>query len=187
MPNNTTSLMVIDLESTCWDGPVPADEVSDIIEIGYCLIHLQTLKITHSGSLPVWPTRSKITPFCTKLNGWTMEALRDCGYDLSGAFEMLIKQGSRTLPWASWGAYDKNMIEKSAKEFQLDRPVSTKHTNVKTLYAIAANRDKECGMAEALAELKMPLKGRHHSGVDDAVNIAEILIHLIKRMRSTNG
>merc|ERR1719453_2079952 len=37
------------------------------------------------------------------------------------------------------------------------------------------------GMAEMLSTLGMELIGRHHSGIDDARNIARILVELLRR------
>ena len=35
MKNN--KIIIIDLEATCWNGKVPAGEVSETIEIGICV------------------------------------------------------------------------------------------------------------------------------------------------------
>ena len=31
-------IVVVDVEATCWEGAPPADEVSEIIEVGVCLL-----------------------------------------------------------------------------------------------------------------------------------------------------
>ena len=35
---NTEKMLVIDVESTCWQGKVPAGMTSEVIELGYALI-----------------------------------------------------------------------------------------------------------------------------------------------------
>ena len=31
-------VLIVDVEATCWDGPVPEGQESEIIEIGLCLM-----------------------------------------------------------------------------------------------------------------------------------------------------
>eukprot|EP00754_Rhynchopus_humris_P049353 Rhum_TRINITY_DN8346_c0_g2::Rhum_TRINITY_DN8346_c0_g2_i1::g.27422::m.27422/K18418/ERI3, PINT1; ERI1 exoribonuclease 3 len=54
--------------------------------------------------------------------------------------------------------------------------------NVKPLFAqryIGANA-RGVGMARMLQILRLPLKGRHHSGIDDCKNIANIVRHMLR-------
>jgi ERI1 exoribonuclease 3 len=54
--------------------------------------------------------------------------------------------------------------------------------NIKVSYQAFRGRDKKArqsGMAEMLRELRLPLVGKHHCGLDDARNIASILIELL--------
>lgn len=39
-------------------------------------------------------------------------------------------------------------------------------------------RSKGAGMAKMLRKLKIPLEGRHHSGIDDCKNIARIVMKM---------
>jgi inhibitor of KinA sporulation pathway (predicted exonuclease) len=168
-------LLVIDLESTCWEKAPPPGEVSDIIEIGVTELDLPSLKLVHSESIIAKPERSRVSEFCTKLNGHTAESVSK-GHHIALAFDCLrAKFDSNHRPWASWGAYDRKMIEKTAVDFKLTSPVTRRHLNAKTLFACVLGLDREVGMAEALKILAMPLEGRHHSGVDDSRNIARIL------------
>ena len=36
-------ILVVDVESTCWDGPPPEGEESEIIEVGLCMVEVQSL------------------------------------------------------------------------------------------------------------------------------------------------
>jgi len=179
-------VVIIDLESTCWEGAPPPGETSDIIEIGVCTLDPVTLKIERPMSIPVRPVRSQVTPFCTKLNGWTPEAAAG-GLIISKAFAVLQDEyDTKRSAWISWGGYDRKMIEKTATDFALNSPVSRRHLNLKTLFAIWQGLDREVGMDAALKILELPLEGRHHSGVDDACNIASILRWFLLRARGLN-
>jgi inhibitor of KinA sporulation pathway (predicted exonuclease) len=43
MPRSLDVILVVDVESTCWEGSPPPDESSEIIEIGLCTADLKTL------------------------------------------------------------------------------------------------------------------------------------------------
>ena len=46
-------VLVVDVESTCWNGAPPAGESSDIIEIGLCVLHLSSLERLEKRSILV--------------------------------------------------------------------------------------------------------------------------------------
>lgn len=54
-------IVIINVESTCWDGTQPADQQSDIIEIGICLLDVQSGEITDSRGIMVKPERSTVS------------------------------------------------------------------------------------------------------------------------------
>jgi inhibitor of KinA sporulation pathway (predicted exonuclease) len=59
---------VIDLEMSCYPGGVfPDGERQEIIEIGLTTVDLMTRRIITTRSLPIIPTMSSISPFCTEL------------------------------------------------------------------------------------------------------------------------
>ena len=60
-------ILVIDLESTCWDGPPPEGQVSEIIEIGVVTLDVAALQRVDKQSILIKPTKSEISAFCTQL------------------------------------------------------------------------------------------------------------------------
>ena len=73
MAKKLDHILVIDLEATCWDGPPPPGEVSEIIEIGVCPLELATGRRLGKRSLLIKPTRSRVSEFCTRLTTLTPE------------------------------------------------------------------------------------------------------------------
>ena len=61
------TIIVIDLESTCWEGPPPEGQASEIIEIGVATVDVASLRRVEKRSILVKPTRSEISDFCTRL------------------------------------------------------------------------------------------------------------------------
>jgi inhibitor of KinA sporulation pathway (predicted exonuclease) len=56
--------------------------------------------------------------------------------------------------------------------------------NLKTVFCEYIGEKKRTDMPEMLQELKLSLDGRHHSGIDDAKNIAKIVLEMIKNGQS---
>jgi inhibitor of KinA sporulation pathway (predicted exonuclease) len=180
MGSKLDKVLVIDIESTCWEKNPPANEISDIIEIGVCTVDVQSLKIEDKTSILIKPSRSKVSPFCTQLTTLTQEMV-DTGVTFAEAAQILQKKfNSSDRAWASWGEYDKNMFNKHSVDFNVKYPLGRTHFNLKALFSIFKRLPKEVGLDEALKLLNLPLDGTHHRGHDDAANIAKIFAHMLK-------
>jgi inhibitor of KinA sporulation pathway (predicted exonuclease) len=173
-------IIVVDIESTCWDeqntpenGSTVVDPVSEIIEIGYAVLDYKVNEIKETGSIVVRPTESVVSPFCTRLTGWTQEAV-DRGISFEEACRTLegdLKAGSRL--WASYGNYDLEMFRQQCQRRNVKYPFTPQHCNVKSLATIMNGEVN--GVGRTLSLLGMNFEGRQHSGRDDAYNIARIL------------
>lgn len=184
-----SSLLIVDLEGTCWETNPPPNQFHEIIEIGWALVDLESVPPRHvrSGTVLVKPVRSEVSPFCTKLTTITAELLDSEGVSLKEAFETLVSDvGSKEYSWSSWGAYDRNMIKRQCKVFGLESPFSPIHYNIKDLFKeLYPNLNGGYGMTNAFAAVcDGPIEGTHHRGGDDAKNIGTILGKLIVKKRA---
>lgn len=176
-------ILVIDVESTCWDGPVPPGEVSEIIQIGLCPVDVRALQRLEKRSLLVRPVRSTISPFCRELTGLTPEMFHEA-LPLREALRILKKEyHAHDRLWASWGDYDRKQFERVCEEFGYGYPFGRSHLNIKTLFAVVMAEPRELGIDEACARLGLSMEGRHHRGDDDAWNIAALLCRLLEAAR----
>ncbi|MFF3390913.1 exonuclease domain-containing protein [Streptomyces sp. NPDC002669] len=190
-------LNVIDIEATCWDGQPPPGAVSEIIEIGLTVVDLRAAGAAspaRPGSrkpvLPgriarhrilVRPARSTVSAFCTELTGLTRAEV-DTGVSFAEACRLLAAEHrSGMLPWASWGDYDRNQFVRQCRATGTPYPFGHRHTNAKIPFTAAHGLRKRPGMARALEIAGLPLEGRHHSGADDAWNIAALILDLAAR------
>jgi inhibitor of KinA sporulation pathway (predicted exonuclease) len=172
----TDKIIIIDLEATCWQGAVPAGQENEIIEIGLSVLDVHTGQISKNQGILVKPQRSTVSPFCMELTTITQDMLDKSGVYFAEAIEMLAEQyDPEHYTWASYGAYDLNMLQKQCKRFNVPYPMGRQHINVKVLFAETQGLVKPTGMNGALHILNIPLEGTHHRGVDDAKNIAKIL------------
>jgi inhibitor of KinA sporulation pathway (predicted exonuclease) len=67
MAHTLDQIVVVDVESTCWEGQPPPGEESEIVEIGVCLVDVATGVRSERRSILVRPERSHVSPFCTQL------------------------------------------------------------------------------------------------------------------------
>jgi inhibitor of KinA sporulation pathway (predicted exonuclease) len=172
-------IVVIDLEATCWEGPSPPGETSEIIEVGSAVLHVADLRVERGPEILVRPTRSRVGDFCTQLTGITQALLDERGRAFADAIEALREAHGdlqRTV-WASYGDYDRRKLTDDCRLQGVPFPLSESHLNVKRLLALAAGWPREEGMAGALRRLGIELVPgtRLHRGTDDAVHIAEML------------
>lgn len=169
-------IIVIDLEATCWEGNPPPGEISEIIEIGICVLDQATGAIDKNRGILIKPVHSAISPFCTQLTTITPDLIGKEGISFEEALHILGKEyQAGQHAWASYGMYDKNMLQKQCALRHIPYPMHHEHINVKELFRQVTRIPRKVGMSQALDILGYPLQGTHHRGGDDAFNIARIL------------
>ncbi|MFE7038269.1 exonuclease domain-containing protein [Streptomyces atratus] len=187
-------LNVIDIEATCWDGQPPPGAVSEIIEIGLTVVDLRAANGVSPARtewrargrvarhrILVRPARSAVSAFCTELTGLT-QAEVDTGMSFADACRLLACEHRAGIrPWASWGDYDRNQFTRQCRATGTPYPFGHRHTNAKLPFTAAHGLRKRPGMARALEVAGLPLEGRHHSGADDAWNIAALILEVAAR------
>lgn len=173
-------LNVIDIEATCWAGAPPRGQPSEIIEIGLCVIDTLARDRVEKHRLLLRPTRSKVSEFCTELTGLT-QAEVDSGISYAEACEILTRDHrADSRQWVSWGDYDRNQFQRQCVSFGVRYPFGSRHTNAKAVFTEAYGLRRRPGMANALSIAGLPLEGRHHSGADDAWNIAALVLDIMR-------
>ena len=169
-------IIVIDIEATCWDGPIPNGEESEIMEIGICLIDIASAKREEKRSIIVNLKNSELSEYCSELTTLTREQLEK-GVSFEEACNILKNEYlAKNRAWASYGDYDKDKFEMQCKSRNIEYPFSLTHINIKNLFAVKNRLKNEVSMPEALKILNLPLEGIPHRGVCDAWNVALILI-----------
>lgn len=183
MARRLDRIVVVDVESTCWQGAAPPGEESEIIEVGVCTLDVATGERLERADILVRPERSRVSPFCTRLTTLTQEQV-DAGVSFAEACATLKRQyGVRDRVWASYGDYDRRQFERQCRACGVEYPFGPAHLNVKSLFALIHALPREIGMDEALNVLGIPLEGTHHRGGDDAWNIAGILSAILHKAR----
>lgn len=175
--------LVIDVESTCWERSPPRGQMSEIIEIGLCVVDLSLLRRVDKQSLMVKPMMSEVSEFCTDLTGITADMVVDAP-PLSEAIQVLRdKYRAVDRLFASWGDYDRDQFRRNCRTYNLKYPFGPTHLNIKNLFSTALGLNRELALDAACQRLGVTMEGSHHRGVDDAWNIARIFCMLLSRVR----
>lgn len=183
MAKQLDRVLVIDVESTCWDHRPPKGSISEIIEVGLCTVDLASLERYDRRSIMVKPMRSQISPFCHQLTSITSHMVENA-QPLASAVEILkTEYHCQGRLFASWGDYDRGQFQRNCDHYNLPYPFGPTHLNVKNLFSVAFGLPKELEIDTAFAHLGLKMEGTHHRGVDDAWNIAQLFCLLLKRMR----
>ena len=149
------------------------------------------LEINTGLTLDVTPTANpRLTAFCTELTGITQDMVNNQPVlaDVLPSFhawlekEKLLENQTQFIfvTCGDWDLY--TMLPSQCGHFQLPRADYFNHwINIKKSFHKATGRFCNGGMMGMLKELNIPHTGRHHSGIDDCTNIAEVLKVLIQR------
>ena len=179
-------ILVVDVESTCWEGGYPQKgQMSEIIEVGLCSLDIVQLRREDKCAIMVKPMKSHINEFCTELTSITPDMV-EYAKPLSNACAILEKEyDSRQRMWASWGDYDRNQFQRNCNEYGIRYPFGPTHLNVRTLFSITLGMNHKLELDQAFRHLGWKLDGPLHRGVDDAWNTAKILAWLLNHGRNS--
>jgi inhibitor of KinA sporulation pathway (predicted exonuclease) len=187
-------MMVVDLECTCFqtedlDKPRgwTADKDQEITEIGVSIVHLPNLEILETKSFLVQP-EGPMGEFCKELTTLTFNDVKDRP-NLFGVLEELCawakaeKFDIQSMPWGSWGDYDRVQLFRECARKGLKYPFGRAHYNIKGMFSMLTGQGKGFGVSKALAQLGMDFDGIPHRGVDDARMTALILLNILGKSR----
>jgi len=194
------NLAILDFETNCipsahqdpagwrlWGDLNPENFEPEIVEIPTVIVpRVKEEGVTFTAKefhAYVRPARFALTEFCTHLTGITNE--------------MLPPVGSFALTWNSWrlfmyeldrplvvtcGDWDlKTMLPAQMKLSDMTAtPVVKRWCNIKICFKKLYQQEKTRGMEDMLEFLKIPLDGKHHSGIDDCRNITKIVVRMLQ-------
>lgn len=183
------TVLVVDIEATCWEKPKdqPAGEKNEIIVIGIVPISLKDLSIGEPKRFLIKPTVSKISKFCTRITSLTQEDVDEGLVFKEVCKELIEKNDTQKIPWVSWGDYDRRQFLWQCESFKSPYPFGAGHWNFKETFAKMMGLEHDVSLPIALKLLGMEFEGKHHEGSADAINIARVMIECFRRMRGING
>lgn len=169
--SNKKYICSMDLELTCWED-VRFSEDQEIIEIGICVLDINTYEVVKEISRTVRPTKNPIlSDYCKTLTNISQKEV-----DSSDTLVNVYKEITRTeLPkieefiWASWGRdpewIQRELVELSQHNFWLD----PRYIDVKLCTGI------KMGMAKYMNTIELSFDGIQHRALPDAQNLSKII------------
>ncbi len=177
--NDQPLINVIDLEATCWDGPVPPGQSNEVIEIGLCVFEPVSRERQSRHQILVKPDRSEVSEFCTRLTGWTAAQVAS-GISFAEACQQLrreFRSDSRLM--VSWGGYDFRQIGRQCAATGTPFPFA-RHLDLKAVHCDFYRLPKRLGLGQATKQAGLNFDGRAHVGADDAWNVAALLSQMLE-------
>lgn len=178
-------LAVVDFEATFYDT---ADEQvaygKEIIEMGWCLLEPATGEVLDRKQFFIKPTKGYVSARCTELTGITPERVAGAESFLSTMGEVFqLHQRLGIKVWAAFGHYDRDMLQAQCKVEDVPNPwEGQRFFNIRELAGAYLGYGKnQPGLVKALNRAGLEFEGAEHSGLDDAVNTARLLAHLMGR------
>ncbi len=189
MPFDT--LVMLDFEATCEAGGAPTPQ--EIIELPSVLLSLRTGQIVDEFRSFVRPVHHpRLTPFCTELTSITqadVDAAPPFLSVLASHRAWLERHGLHRAPFAfvtcgDWDLQTMLPVQCAASDLSIaGLPRAYRQwINVKTVFrSVMPAAGRSMGMPAMLAALGLELRGTHHRGIDDSLNIAQIVLSLAAR------
>jgi inhibitor of KinA sporulation pathway (predicted exonuclease) len=174
------TLLVVDLEATCWGDALHPREDMETIEFGAVLVSMSDLRPIDERWWFIKPRlHPRLSDYCTNLTSITQGQV-DRGLPFEEVCKLIeewLEPHRERLGWGSWGNYDKHQLQKDGRRLGMLSPLELyHHTNLKVAFTHRHQLGKpRPGMRQALKLCGQLLEGAHHRGIDDARNIARLL------------
>lgn len=179
--------VVLDFEATCWKD----NDDHEIIEWPMLLLDFKYKNIREEFFTFVKPKNNPVlSDFCKELTGITQEQV-DGGISFEAALSQALKWLEETkkkyyyvrTTFLICGNWDlEKMLPMEMKNHNIEASkemeVFTKWINIKDLFKKRFPDAQKPSMPDMLAKLELPLVGRHHRGIDDCRNLAQIVFKL---------
>ena len=183
-------ICILDFEATCWPKKSLRSNMHEIIEFPSVLLKWDDeKKIRKVSEIQQYVKPLKypvVSEFCKNLTGITQEIV-NAGIPLETAIKnhcswLTEFSNHNTMTIVTCGDWDlKTMLPLDLINLGRKSPtIYLRWVNIKHLYEIVKKVNRVKGMEYMLAMLDLPLEGRHHSGLDDSRNIANIFIKLVE-------
>lgn len=176
---------VVDFEATFYDTAEETRALGkEIIELGWCLLEPATGQVVDRKQFFIKPTKGYVSARCTELTGITPERVADAESFLATMGEVHALHRRLGLKvWSAFGHYDRDMLQAQAEAENVPHPwPEQRFFNIRELAGAYLGFGKhQPGLVKALNRAGLEFEGSEHSGVDDAVNAARLLAHIMGR------
>ncbi|KAJ3010618.1 hypothetical protein HKX48_007308 [Thoreauomyces humboldtii] len=195
-------IIACDLEATCDENHADPENIKvprskgEIIELSYAVVSVPERRIVHQRQNYVRPVETIVTPFCTQLTGISPETVENAG-SLRDAVEDLLSF-IQTNPQSTFCFIGHTEWD---FRYQLPRECAEKGISLPPLFNVFFDVCKEVQRMQSLSSgnpggrtggsllslcksMGIKHEGRIHSGLDDAVTVANLSVVLLQRVQA---
>lgn len=181
------NFIIYDLEATCWANQFEArGKRQEIIEIG-------AVKMNEEGEILsrferfVQPVKhTELSEFCIDLTSISQVDVNE-----ADTFSTVIKDfqdwigltAAEDYLLCSWGFFDKRALANDCVLHGFEQTWTKKHISLKHQYPRINGLGREMGLKKALEKEGFGFDGKHHRGIDDALNAAKIFRRYMRQWR----
>lgn len=180
-------LAVLDFESTCDKNSSLTPQ--EIIEFPVVLVNATKQTIIskfHSYCKPI--IHPILTPFCTQLTGITQSQVDSAPKfpDVLKSFNQWLEEQKiepDEIALVTCGDWDLGtMLPQMCSLHKIKKIPTIFHQwiDLKAIFKNAYHTKKKPSFKEMMEYLVLPIKGKHHCGIDDAVNMTSIIFQMNK-------
>ena len=173
--------LVLDLEATCCNNDEFPTTEMEIIEIGACMIENARGTVVSEFQTFIQPVRNPaLTKFCTDLT-----SIQQAQVDVAPRYPEALRHfqawmsGFLISYWGSWGNYDRYQFAQDCAFHSVPFLIEAMHVNLKAEFTRRHNLKKRPSLSKALELAGLPFSGTQHRGIDDARNIACIMLLIV--------
>ena len=173
-------MLFVDVELTCWEGPAPEGELSEVIAFGIVDLKTDDLAIRREKMYLVRPQVSVISPFCSTLTGITPKEAESAPH-LPEVVRTIRKTfGQRD--WCAWGR-DDALIRESCERAGAEVPFLGGFHDLAAQVRNLLGLTYRLGLDEALERFGLDWEGPPHDALADARNLARLFMAIAQRLR----
>lgn len=174
---------IIDFECTCWERMDTADQgkLHEIIEFPVVFLNSKTLQVDFEFHSYVRPIENPVlSPFCVQLTGIEQSQVQDAD-DLTTVLKsfskFLIDNRIEKFTPCTDGPWDiLKFLGPETKRKAIQFPKwAQRWIDIRLKFKYSFGLESWIGVESMLEYLGLEFKGRPHSGIDDARNIARIV------------
>ena len=171
--------IVLDLETTCWDGNPPTD-IREIIEIAAFRLD-RFGEINDRFHALVKPTFYPIlSPYCRHLTGIDQEEINRAT-SFPKVFSKFIEfvEDSPDYRLCAWGSMDQKILKHECSHHDIYFEGLDHYIDIKQEYHEINRSKQKYGLMKSLRREGIEFEGDHHRAEPDAYNLAKLISRYI--------
>lgn len=176
-------IAIVDLESTCYSEEEQNRYAREVLEVGWVLLDVATLRIPQRRQFYVRPTTGHVSAYCSAITQISSATVQDAP-DFGSTMQVLgaLHEQHQVSVWGSYGRSDEALLRNQCRVEGLAYPwEGAEYVDIKRMAGnfFPEKKYRRAALTTILNKLNRPFEGRPHCGLDDAYNVARLLAYFL--------